>query len=115
MSFNPKVIAQGNQAKKQAQETPTSFATAGGSTFAEPSGSLDQKSQMRMAGPGGAFAMKMMQEPEFADRVAQWNQQFSQSNQGQEFNSAKMQQAGMNPDGSMIDEEGDKQAGENYA
>lgn len=95
MSFNSKVIQQGNVIKKQAEETPTSFATESGSSFASPSGSLDKKNELRMAGPGGAFAMKMIQDPAFAERVAGWNQQFMQSNQGLEFNQAKMQMGGM--------------------
>ena len=44
-----------------------------------------------MAGPGGAFAMQMMEDPELQQRVAEWNQQFMQSNQGFEFNQAKIQ------------------------
>ena len=44
-----------------------------------------------MAGPGGAFAMQMAQDPELAMRIAEWNQQFAQSNQGMQFNQAKMQ------------------------
>ena len=95
MSFDPKAVQQGNIAKKQAQETPTSFATESGSTFAQPTGSLDKKNELRMAGPGGAFAMKMMQDPDFTNRVAAWNQQFMQSNQGMQFNQAKMQMGGM--------------------
>ena len=95
MSFDPKAIQQGNIAKKEAEETPTSFATESGSSFAQPSGSLDKKNELRMAGPGGAFAMKMLQDPNFAQRVATWDQQFMQSNQGMEFNQAKMMLGGM--------------------
>ena len=53
MAFNSQQIQQGNYAKKQAEETPTSFATESGSTFAQPSGALDKKNELRMAGPGG--------------------------------------------------------------
>ena len=52
MAFNPKVIQQGNLAKQQAEETPTSFATSGGVSSAQPSGDLDKKNEVRMAGPG---------------------------------------------------------------
>ena len=90
MSFDPKTVQQGNLVKKQAEETPTSFATENGASFAEPTGSLDKKNEMRMAGPGGAFAMKMMQEPEFANRVASWNQQYMKSPQGQQFFAPQM-------------------------
>ena len=43
-----------------------------------------------MAGPGGAFAMKMMQDPQLQQRVLEWNKRFMQSNQGMEFNKAQM-------------------------
>ena len=90
MSFNPKVIQQGNRLKQQAEETPTSFTTEGGASAAQPTGDLAQKNEIRMAGPGGAFAMKMMTDPEFSKRVDIWNQQFLGSNQGIQFNQAKM-------------------------
>jgi len=95
MSFNPKVVQQGNQAKKQAEETPNVFATEGGSSVSLSSGSLDNKNKTRMAGPGGAFAMAMVQDPELANRVAMWGTQFAQSNQGMQFNQAKMMMGGM--------------------
>ena len=93
MAFNPKVIQQGNLAKQQAEETPTSFATSGGVSSAQPSGDLDKKNEVRMAGAGGAFAMKMMTDPDFAKQVGNWNNQFFKSNQGMEFNQAKIMQA----------------------
>ena len=74
-----------------AEETPNVFATDGGSSSAFGTQSLDQKSKLRKAGPGGAFAMQMLQDPELAQRVAQWNAQFAQSNEGMQFNEAKMQ------------------------
>ena len=95
MSFNSKVIQQGNRIKKQAEETPTSFATTNGAAEAEPTGSLDKQNQTRMAGPGGAFAMKMIQDPEFAMRVKNWDAQFLQSNQGMMFNKAKIMMGGL--------------------
>lgn len=91
MSFNPKAVREGNRIKREAEENPTTFSTESGATFAEPTGALDKKSQTRMAGPGGAFAMQMAQDPELAMRIAEWNQQFAQSNQGMQFNQAKMQ------------------------
>lgn len=95
MSFNSKVIQQGNRVKQQAEETPTSFATTNGASDAEPTGSLDKKNQIRKAGPGGAFAMKMMTDPDFAMRVKNWDAQFLQSNQGLMFNKAKIMMGGL--------------------
>ena len=95
MSFDRATIQHGNRLKQEAEETPNSFATEGGASAVGPTGQLDRKSQQRMAGPGGAFAMNMMQDPQLQQRVANWNQQFSQSNQGMQFNQAKMMMGGM--------------------
>jgi hypothetical protein len=38
-----------------------------------------------MAGPGGAFAFKMMQDPQYAQNIAGWNSLFRQSVPGAEF------------------------------
>ena len=91
MSFNPEQVKQGNLIKKQLEETPRNFATEGGASFSKPAGDLDKTSSTRMAGPGGAFAMQMMQDPMLAQRVGTWNQQFAQSNQGMQSNQAKIQ------------------------
>ena len=71
MSFNPEAVRAGSIAKKQAEEFPTN--------------------QTRMAGPGGAFAMKMMNDPELMQRVAEWNHRFIKSNQGRDFNHSKIE------------------------
>ena len=94
MSFDKAAVRYGNLLKKEAEETPNSFATEGGASSVGPTGQLDRKSEQRMAGPGGAFAMKMMQDPQLQQRVANWSQQFSQSNQGMQFNQAKMMMGG---------------------
>ena len=91
MSFNPEQVKQGNLIKKQLEETPRNFATEGGASFSKPAEDLDKTSGTRMAGPGGAFAMQMLQDPQLAERVSTWNQQFAQSNQGMQFNQAKIQ------------------------
>jgi len=89
MNWDPNQIRAGLQQKKEAEETAVSFAAEGG-----PFQSSDNSNKTRMAGPGGAFAQKMMTDPELAGRVANWDAQFNQSNQGMDFNRAKiMQQA----------------------
>ena len=90
MNFNPATVRQGNQIKKEAAENPASFATEGGSSFSLPNDNLDKQNQTRMAGPGGAFAMKLMTDPALQQRVGMWNKQFAQSNQGMQFNQAKI-------------------------
>ena len=93
MNWNPNQIRAGLQNQKEANETSVSFAAEGGG-LTGPFQSADKTKKTRMAGPGGAFAQQMMRDPELAQRVSMWDQQFNQSNQGMEFNRAKvMQQA----------------------
>ncbi len=65
MQFDPKVILQGNQDKRALEENPTVGFTASGASSPEPTEQLG-KDPRRMAGPGGAFAFRMMQDPDFA-------------------------------------------------
>lgn len=44
-----------------------------------------------MAGPGGAFALQMMNDPELAESVQKWDQQFIQSNPGRDFFQSKIE------------------------
>ena len=94
MSFNPQAVRAGNAARKEAEEYPTTFGTTNGADFSAPSQSLDKQNQNRMAGPGGAFALQMMQDPQLQERVLEWNKRFMQSNQGMEFNKAQMMMMG---------------------
>ena len=70
--YDPATIREGNALKRKAEETPTSFATEGGSSFSQPSGSLDQKNATRFAGPGGAYAMALQNDPNLAIRTQTW-------------------------------------------
>jgi hypothetical protein len=97
MNFDPNTIRQGNANKRKSEESPTTFATEGGSSFSLPSGSLDQKNATRFAGPGGAYAMELQNNPNLAIATQKWNQQFMQSNQGMQFNQAKMMLGGGGP------------------
>ena len=94
MSFNPQAVRAGNAARKEAEEFPTTFGTTNGADFSAPSQGLDKRNQNRMAGPGGAFALQMMQDPQLQERVLTWNKRFMQSNQGMEFNRAQMMMMG---------------------
>jgi hypothetical protein len=97
MNFDPNTIRQGNANKRKSEESPSTFATEGGSSFSLPSGSLDQKHSTRFAGPGGAYAMELQNNPNLAIATQKWGQQFMQSNQGMQFNQAKMMLGGGGP------------------
>lgn len=93
MNYNRQQIIQGNRLKREAEENPGTF-MENGVSFNEPVQNLDERSGTRFAGPGGAFALRIQQDPELALRVGQWDQLFAQSNEGMQFNQAKMQLMG---------------------
>ena len=94
MNFNyqPNDIAAGMVNKSKSEETPNNFAEMDGAAQVSPSAGLDKKSQQRMAGPVGARALQLMSDPQEQARTANWMQSFGMSNQGMEFNQAKMLQ-----------------------
>ena len=89
MTFNPKDLQNGRLNQQKARETPGSFASTNGTTEVNPTGDLS-KSNRRMAGEVGSRAMEMMSNPEEQKRTANWMQMFATSNQGMEWNQAKM-------------------------
>ena len=89
--FDPEVIRRGLKEKRAIEDNPTSGMTVSGSTITDKNDTLGKDPQ-RMAGPGGAFAMKMMQDPEFANEIAGWRNMYNQTPQGVEFNAAMMNQ-----------------------
>ena len=96
MQYTPSQIREGQQIKKQAEETPSSFATEGGASFSAPSGDLDKKNG-RFAGPGGAYAIALQNDPSLMAKNQIWNQQFMQSGPGYKFNEVKMMLGGGGP------------------
>ena len=89
MSFNPKDIQNGRLNQQKSRETPNSFASTNGTTEVNPTGDLS-KSNRRMAGEVGTRAMDMMNNPEETKRTANWMKMFGTTNQGAEWNAAKM-------------------------
>jgi hypothetical protein len=89
---NPQDIRYGSQLRKELMSNPETFASDEGVSQIPASGDLDKKHQKRMAGPGGAFAIAMM-DPTRAMQTNKWMEQFGMSNQGQQFNQAKQMQA----------------------
>ena len=87
--FNQKDLQNGIQNQQRSRETPNSFAELNGATSTNNDGDL-AKENSRMAGVVGARAMEMMRNPQEKARTANWMQAFSTSNQGMEWNQAKM-------------------------
>ena len=94
MNYSPEDISQGLNHKRQAQETPTNFGILDGASE-RPSGESFGKS--RMAGTGGDRAMQMMNDPNEQKRVSNWMGQFGMSNEGMQFNQARMMMANPQP------------------
>ena len=86
MDFNRETLIQGLKNQQAAEETPSSFATMSGSDQA---GDSDM-SKTRMAGPVGARALQLMNDPTYAAAAEGWNAKFALTPQGVQFNQAKM-------------------------
>ena len=71
------------------EETPESFATTDGAAVPRPSRDL-AVTHNRMAGQVGARAIAMMNNPEEIMRTQGWMAKFGMSNQGMQWNQAKM-------------------------
>tara|TARA_R100001082_G_scaffold22684_1_gene11009 strand:- start:111 stop:392 length:282 start_codon:yes stop_codon:yes gene_type:complete len=89
MKFSPNDLIQGALNQREQKETPNSFGTAEGAAQVNPTSDL-AKSQRRLAGQRGARAVEMLTNPEEAVRTQEWMSQFGLSNQGMQWNAAKM-------------------------
>ena len=85
INYDARQIRQGNKIKKEAEENASTFATEGGSSFSMPNQSLDARNRTRMAGPGGAFAIALMEDKELDNRVYNWGSAFRNTKEGAEF------------------------------
>ena len=95
MNFDKASLQQGRMNAQAAEETPNSFAEVNGADFTNPTNDL-ARSPRRMAGQQGARAMALLTDPAEQQRTQSWMQQFGLSNQGADFNQAKMN-GGMPP------------------
>ena len=96
MSFNSKDIQNGRLNQQKARETPGSFASTNGTTEVNPTGDWS-KSSRRMAGQMGSRAMAMMNDPNEQQRTQNWMANFGMSNEGMQFNQARMMMANPQP------------------
>ena len=85
MNYERETILEGNKIQKRLQETPSTFHAAS---------SLDRPdTRTRMAGEKGARALELMSNPQAQQEANSWMKLFGMSNQGMQFNQAKMLQA----------------------
>ena len=89
MEFSRESIVQGLRNQEASAETPDSFATSDGAAIPRNTTPLD-KSNTRMAGQMGAFALQLMNDPNAKAVNDAWMSRFGMSNQGMELNQAKM-------------------------
>ena len=93
MNIDSQTIINGTRRKKELESNPATFSNDSGVANFDPRRPLDSYRGTRMAGQVGARALALMNDPMEAQRVDEWMNQFGQSNEGAEFNMAKMQQA----------------------
>ena len=89
MRFSKEAIQQGRSNQAMSAETPETFARLDGA--AQPREGFElSKQNSRMAGELGARALELMNNPEEQSRVQGWMNAFGLSNQGVQWNQAKM-------------------------
>ena len=89
MDFSAESLRQGLKNQESSAETPESFSTIEGASQPRMSSELDKKNT-RMAGQLGARALQMMNDPNAQAITQGWMQKFGMSNQGMQWNQAKM-------------------------
>ena len=89
MEFSKESIQQGLKNQEASLETPESFGTIDGADVARPTRDLD-KQNSRMAGQVGSYALQLMNDPNALAVKDAWMSKFGFSNEGMQFNQAKM-------------------------
>lgn len=92
MNYSNEDLRQGAQVKDEARETPQTFATNGGASVHETSSGFGKQ---RMAGQAMARQTQLMNDPQEQQRTVDWMNRFQLSNEGMQFNQAKMVMSGM--------------------
>lgn len=85
LSLTPEEIMQGQKRLDELNETPQSFSNERNL----------QKNNTRMAGQMGERALTLMSNPMEAEMTTRWMDMFAQSNEGMQFNQAKMDRNAM--------------------
>ena len=92
MNYNAEDLRQGAQIRSEAKETPSTFATNEGATQRGASRGFGKQ---RMAGQMMARQQQLMADPQERQRTVDWMNRFQLSNEGMQFNQAKMVMSGM--------------------
>ena len=94
MKYSPQDLKQGMTLRSEAHETPSSFGMTEGA--AQNTGG-DNPPKSRMAGQVGQRVLDLMTNPQEVQRTQQWMGQFGMSNEGMQFNQARMMMANPQP------------------
>ena len=89
MDYSQSGVAQGRINQSKAQEQPNTFATESGAENVTQMSNLDKPKQ-RMAGQMGHRIMEYMNDPGEQARTDSWMDMFGLSNEGMQFNQAKI-------------------------
>ena len=89
MNFSKEILMQGRQNQEASAETPSNFGMTEGAAIPRETPELSRTNNL-MAGQMGARALALMNDPVEVDRTNKWMEQFGLSNQGVEWNQAKM-------------------------
>ena len=92
LTYNRSDIVQGNRLRQEAEERPTTFAEYDGAVDPITPDNMDTSNQ-RMAGPIGARALQLMNDPVALQATNTWMELFGESNEGAAFNQTKSEQA----------------------
>ena len=87
--YSQQTIAMGRDSQQRHQETPNTFGTLNNAEIYQQQSQLDKPKQ-RMAGRVGQRAIDYMTDPEEQQRTNRWMEAVGMSNEGMQFNQAKM-------------------------
>jgi len=88
-NYSDSNVQQGRENQNRARQTPSTFSTQSGAEEVRQQTRLD-KPQQRMAGQVGNRVLEYFNDPEEQARTDNWMQMFELSNEGMQFNQAKM-------------------------
>jgi len=94
MKYSPQDLQQGMALRQEAQQTLANFGTIDGASDTQ--GNMSQP-KSRMAGQMGERIKDLMTNPQEVARTQQWMGQFGMSNEGMQFNQARMMMANPQP------------------